>query len=70
MSTINPNNNAARASLATASGARAAWLLFIAAFLGTAAISLLIQLVFLFIVKDVLIKASLLLLSNNNVYKK
>jgi hypothetical protein len=44
---MNRNSNAPAASLATRSGNWAAWLLFVAAFLGTTAVALLVQLVLL-----------------------
>ena len=47
MSTVKRSSHAPEASLATASVKRTAWLLFIAAFLGTTAVALLVQLVML-----------------------
>lgn len=44
---MKPNNNAALAGFAVPWGGRAAWLLFVVAFLGTTAVALLVQLVLL-----------------------
>lgn len=44
---MKPNNNAALAGFAAPWGGRAAWLLFVVAFLGTTAVALLVQLVLL-----------------------